>query len=455
MNGYITTDGNFQKPAGRNISARERASGRPGTAGRAQQYNSAGWQVGRAGVNATEAGNRAYSLPEGFDRLSSVVNREYVEQWMEGGVPENGKGTPGQKSNLPSSTPAKRGNYSTAQAAYSHQTSYSRQQAQTPPYMPQAGGQGQPHVPPYMPQAGGQGQPHVPVDYMGNSLANGQISPKWGGLTEEEAALLAEEEEEKEKKGSRSYGFSEEDLEKMDTLLERMKRARERTKAQNEKKKTTKKSLRYRFKKVSTTISRAKNVTQAGKAVYKAKNALADIKRKAVSGKYDSQEIAMAQTHAYKMVRIAKIKLANMKQEDAADKYGSKDEVSVEYREQVKKKNRREEDLALLKADMEYLKDYIKYVRSGGGSFIESTGSSMSISAAINMSRVLENEAMKENLEEYIENSGFDGTAYGLSTNASMAVSEAPVSSGGTVAAADVASAMPSVPSGGGFSTMI
>ena len=334
MRGYMATDGNFGNQ-GRALSARDRERTQAARNSALARNNPAARNsvVPPANNSIPGMGSRAYSLPEGFDRLSSIVNQNDVENWMTSEETPKSNGMP-----MPSTVPGYKNAYNAAQAAYGQQTAYSQQQAQN-----------------------AQGQ-QTTSDV---NSSKDQTVLFGDALTDEELALLEEEEK---KKGSRSYGFNESDIDHMNSLLESMKRARERNKANNEKKAKAKKPLRYQFKRISGTISKAKSVTQADNAVFKAKNALASIRRKGASGKYDSNEIAMAETHARKMVRIAKVKLAHMKQEEAAEDYGSQDEISVEYRKIVKKAHRKEEDMELLKADMDYLKAQIKYIKSGGSS---------------------------------------------------------------------------------------
>lgn len=69
----------------------------------------------------------------------------------------------------------------------------------------------------------------------------------------------------------------------------------------------------------------------------------------------------------------------------------------------------------------------------------------------------MKKEAIKENLEEFLENSEFAGTVYDMVSDTAAAVSNAPVSAGGTIAASAVtgaAAAPVSVPNGG-FTTMM
>ncbi|MCX4327750.1 MAG: hypothetical protein OSJ45_10720 [Lachnospiraceae bacterium] len=418
MNGFITTDGSFGNHAGRTYSANGRS--RTTAAARknaASAYSQAG---GRTGANSAQGvNNSAYALPGNFARISSIVSQEDIGHWMQDESVNNGEG-------MAESTVVPQGNakdFNAAQEAYG-------KQAQA------------------VSNANGL------QDALNSTGTADKTGQQEGVMTDEELALLAEEEE--GKKGRRTYGFNEEDIDYMNRLLEDMKKARERYRASNEKNKTAKKPLNYQFKKVSVTISKAKNVTQAGNAVYKAKNALVNLRRKSASGKYDSQEITMAITHAGKMVRIAKVKLAHMKEEEAADKYGSKDKVSVDFREQRKKERRRDEDLELLKADMEYLKAQIKYIRSGGGKGTSSGAMNISMNTAINASySIMRKEAIKESIEEFLENNDSGAAMASIAESVDAAVSAAQQSGSQTVAASAITGAVPaSVPSGG-FTTLM
>lgn len=418
MNGFITTDGSFGNQAGRTYSANGRS--RTTAAARknaASAYSQAG---SRTSANSAQSiNNSAYALPGNFVRISSIVSQEDIGYWMQDESVNNGAG-------MPESTVVPQGNakdFNAAQEAYNKQAQISNT---------------------------GNGL----QDAINNAGTADKAGQQDGVLTDEELALLAEEEGQK---GKRTYGFNEDDIDYMNRLLEDMKKARERYKTSNEKGKTAKKALNYQFKKVSTTISKAKNVTQAGNAVYKAKNALVSLRRKSASGKYDSQEITMAITHAGKMVRIAKVKLAHMKEEEAADKYGSQDKASVGFREQRKKERRKDEDLELLKADMEYLKAQIKYIKNGGGKGTSSGAMNVSMNTAINASySIMRKEAVKESIEEFLENNDLGTTMAAIAENVDSAVSAAQVSGSQTVAASAIAGAAPaSVPSGGGFTTLM
>ena len=410
MNGFITTDGNFGNQAGRTYSAngRERttASARRNAA---KAYAPAARNTGTHGIN-----NNAYALPDRFGRLSSIVSQEDIAGWMQEGA-EVQTGTVSQGN-------AK--DFNAAQEAYNKQA-----------------------------QAGGNNRNLDDTI----AAAGKKCVTEENVLTDEELALL--EEEENKKKNSKTYGFSDGDIDYMNRLLEDMKKARERYKANNEKRKTAKKTLNYQFKKVSATISKAKNVTQAGNAVFKAKNSLISLRRKAASGKYDSQELTMAITHAGKMVRIAKVKLAHMQEEEAADKYGSQDKASVDFREQRKRERRRDEDLELLKADMEYLKAQIKYIKGGGGKGSSSGAMNVSMNTAINASySVMRKEAIKESIEQFIENNEIGAAAMAeIAESVNTAVSSAQASGSQTISASAItgASGVAPVPSGGGFTTMI
>lgn len=413
MNGFITTDGNFGNQAGRTYSA----NGKERTAASARRNVARAYAPASSNTSTQGINNNAYALPDRFGRLSSIVSQEDVAYWMQDGT--TGSGAEVQTGTVPQGN-AK--DFNAAQEAYNKQA-----------------------------QAGSQ-QPAA----NGTTTGKTDITQE-NVLTDEELALL--EEEEKNKKSSKTYGFSDEDIDYMNRLLEDMKKARERYKADNEKRKTAKKTLNYQFKKVSATISKAKNVTQAGNAVFKAKNSLISLRRKAASGKYNTQELTMAITHAGKMVRIAKVKLAHMKEEEPADKYGSQDKASVDFRERRKRERRQDEDLELLKADMEYLKAQIKYVKSGGGKGSSSGVMNVSMNTAINASySIMRKEAIKESIEQFIENNEISAASMAeIVESVNSAVSSAQASGSQTIAASMVAGASGAapVPSGGGFTTMI
>lgn len=413
MNGFITTDGNFGNQAGRTYSA----NGKERTVASARRNVARAYAPASSNTSTQGINNNAYALPDRFGRLSSIVSQEDVAYWMQDGTA--GSGAEVQTGTVPQGN-AK--DFNAAQEAYNKQA--------------QAGSQ----------QPAANGTTTGKTDITQENI-----------LTDEELALL--EEEEKNKKSSKTYGFSDEDIDYMNRLLEDMKKARERYKADNEKRKTAKKTLNYQFKKVSTTISKAKNVTQAGNAVFKAKNSLISLRRKAASGKYNTQELTMAITHAGKMVRIAKVKLAHMKEEEAADKYGSQDKASVDFRERRKRERRQDEDLELLKADMEYLKAQIKYVKSGGGKGSSSGVMNVSMNTAINASySIMRKEAIKESIEQFIENNEISAASMAeIVESVNSAVSSAQASGSQTIAASAVAGASGAapVPSGGGFTTMI
>ena len=411
MNGFITTDGNFGNHAGRTYSA----NGKERTTASARRNAARAYTPANRNTSAQGINNNAYALPDRFGRLSSIVSQEDIAYWTQDGA--EGSNAEVQTGAVP------QGNAKDINAA---QEAYNKQA-----------------------QANGNSQnlEGAIAETEEKNITDENV------LTDEELALL--EEEEKNKKSSKTYGFSDEDIDYMNRLLEDMKKARERNRANNEKRKTAKKTLNYQFKKVSATISKAKNVTQAGNAVFKAKNSLIGLRRKAASGKYDSQEITMAITHAGKMVRIAKVKLAHMKEEATADKYGSKDKASVDFREQRKRERRRDEDLELLKADMEYLKSYIKYIK-GGGRASASGAMNVSMNTAINASySIMRKEAIKESIEEFLENNDSGAAMASIAESVDAAVSAAQQSGSQTVAASAITGAVPaSVPSGG-FTTLM
>jgi hypothetical protein len=178
------------------------------------------------------------------------------------------------------------------------------------------------------------------------------------------------------------------------SLQEMLERMREQQKNQKKNQQKTKSKLSYSYRKVSNSISSAKTSMQASNALSSATANLSSIRRKAVSGKYEDREIEIALQHAEKMVRIARKKVANlkseaMKQRRNASKESQKkqknstvhhvpqrqkaekelQQLKAELRsreKQEKNGNRRDEDLDLMQADMEYLKRKIDLLKNHG-----------------------------------------------------------------------------------------
>ena len=200
MNGFITTDGSFGNQAGRTYSANGRS--RTTAAARknaASAYSQAG---SRTSANSAQGiNNSAYALPGNFARISSIVSQEDIGYWMQDESVNNGAG-------MAESTVVPQGNakdFNAAQEAYG-------KQAQV--------------------VSNGNGL----QDAINNAGTEDKAGKQDGVLTDEELALLAEEEE--GKKGNRTYGFNEDDIDYMNRLLEDMKKARERYKTSNEKNKS-------------------------------------------------------------------------------------------------------------------------------------------------------------------------------------------------------------------------
>lgn len=377
MRGYIATDGNYGKQAENVFSASEAdKSAKSGKSNGSRSVQKSTYQSVQGSEAAGGAVSSAYSLPEGFDRLSSIVSKDDIAYWT---ATENGAvmaSDGAEKSDKASQTDA---------------------------------------------------------DEV---------------MTEEEVALLKEEEDGKAKK---NFVYSESSFEHMNSLLESMKKANERYKTS--KKNTVKKRLKYEYQKISGTILKARTITQAGNAVYKAKSALINVRRKGASGQYDSQEVTIAANHARRMVRIAKKKLANLKEEDIHDKDGKVDEMSIKKKKSRKHAHRKEENIKLMMADLTYLKEKINHMKNGNYGINNNGSGSISVNMAMQLSFEAERQSLKEQLEEIIA----DSAAASVQGGSESAVSTAPVSSSGEGAAVSgTVSAASSVPAAGaGFDIMI
>ena len=225
-------------------------------------------------------------------------------------------------------------------------------------------------------------------DGTGKETVSGEI--KEGEKTEE----VVTDEVQEEGKTGKSYGITEEGLEYLDRLLEQMKESR---KTSSNSKNQTKKVLNYNYRRISSAISRAKNVNQASNALTSANSNLNSLRRKAVTGKYKESELQIAMTHARKMVRVARKKVSNIKYEDRIDDRDNEIETDKERKNRqnlvvskgniIKRKEKQEKELRLLKkvlrqqrnqrknahrrgeghdlinADMEYLRKKIELIR--------------------------------------------------------------------------------------------
>lgn len=165
-------------------------------------------------------------------------------------------------------------------------------------------------------------------------------------ILDEEAAAEAEKKKEKTEKTS---FYSQEDVDYMERMLERMKEARSKLKNNKSKKK-----LVYSYRRLSGSIMRAKTKMQAGNALTSAKSTLSNLKRKLGSGQYKDDELKIAINHASKMVRTARKKMAHLKQEEWQDR---NDEDAVQSRErdneEVKLENHQKEDFLEISIDLD------------------------------------------------------------------------------------------------------
>ncbi len=238
------------------------------------------------------------------------------------------------------------------------------------------------------------------------------------GYASEEEAILAEitgEEsadsaadkaaDKTEGKKTESEFFAGEGQQFSERLLESMKESRE---AQKKKRSEGKKRrLNYSYRKVSGAILRAKNSMQAGNALASAKSNLSRLQRKAGSKNYDSNELAIAISHARKMVRTAKKKVNNIRFEErhkqsdnfiehqtdrrkkqivslhqdyAVSESAKLEREVLRLKKQLKQErnftknaHRRDENMELLMADLEYLRKRIDYLRNDGGGMEQSS----------------------------------------------------------------------------------
>lgn len=165
-------------------------------------------------------------------------------------------------------------------------------------------------------------------------------------ILDEEAAAEAEKKKEKTEKTS---FYSQDDVDYMERMLERMKEARSKLKNNKSKKKVV-----YSYRRLSGSIMRAKTKMQAGNALTSAKSTLSNLKRKLGSGQYKDDELKIAINHASKMVRTARKKMAHLKQEEWQDR---NDEDTVQSRErdneEVKLENHQKEDFLEISIDLD------------------------------------------------------------------------------------------------------
>ncbi len=85
---------------------------------------------------------------------------------------------------------------------------------------------------------------------------------------------------------------------------------------------TKTKSLKYKFKDISSKILRSKTSANARQVVSQAKREVIRLKREKQTGKYDSEEIEAAITHATAMERIARKKVKHLLEEEMAKAAG-------------------------------------------------------------------------------------------------------------------------------------
>lgn len=266
--------------------------------------------------------------------------------------------------------------------------------------------------------------------------------------TDEKRSKKGEEEEDPAKKKLKE---AEEVLKSLQRMLERMKEMRKKW---QEQKKKNRGKLSYNYHRVSSSISAAKTSAQASNALTTATSNLSSLRRKAASGKYEDREIQLALQHAYKMVRAARKKVNNMKSESMQKKKNDSVELQVKqegrnvhrvpqkqkvdaeiarlqkelkaHEKQSKNRHRRQEDMELFQADMQYLKRRINLLHQQGYMLEKNeTASDDMVAAALGLVDV----EMKENAANAQENGGTEaGEAAAVET--APAETAAPVSGG-------------------------
>lgn len=275
-----------------------------------------------------------------------------------------------------------------------------------------------------------------------------QIAAWWKDMEQQEEEIAAEEEAlaEEEKalpweKGNSGYDEAEEGIRSLERMLERL---REKQKNANSNKNNIKRKLTYNHKKISTAIGGAKTLMQASNALASANTNLNAIRRKAASGKYDEDEIAIAKNHAMKMVRAARRKVRHIKLEVNQDKQNTvvetkkrqdtndvisrpkhqkmeeellrlKKELEREEK-QYKNMHRRKEGWDLMQADMEYLRRKIDLMRREEDRVVVENVSSQEIAPAVSE---MTTSTLSSGNEQTIE----------AQQEAAMAVAEASVAS--------------------------
>lgn len=218
-------------------------------------------------------------------------------------------------------------------------------------------------------------------------------------LEQEENLKKTEKEAEKDEKTGKKTGKKEEtpfqkqlrekleEAKSLDTMFRRMRELNEQAKKNNKKKK----KVNYSYQRVSAAISGAKTSTQASLALSSAASNVSSLKRKAASGQYEKKEIEVALAHAEKMVRVARKKVQNIKwevqqkkrnqsKEDrkkqqnttiySIPKKAKAEQELFRLKEQLKSqekskkgKNRREEDMGLMSANMQYLQRKVELLK--------------------------------------------------------------------------------------------
>lgn len=138
--------------------------------------------------------------------------------------------------------------------------------------------------------------------------------------------------------------------------------------------KSTKKSLNYNAKQISSQLIRATKSRTAAAVLTKAKSTVNNLQHCLGTGEYDDSEVQIALAHAKRMVKCAQSKVSNLKQEenDLKQKMATEEIQQVQKeksrRQEIIRKrrmHRNEERSNINEADMKYLQNTMDYKHGG------------------------------------------------------------------------------------------
>ena len=94
--------------------------------------------------------------------------------------------------------------------------------------------------------------------------------------------------------------------------------------------KSTKKSLNYNAKQISSQLIRATKSRTAAAVLTKAKSTVNNLQHCLGTGEYDDSEVQIALAHAKRMVKCAQSKVSNLKQEENLQRKYERDKSAKE-----------------------------------------------------------------------------------------------------------------------------